>query len=26
IFYTLKEARVLIEGWRQDYNTIRPRN
>ncbi len=24
IFYTLKEARVLIERWRQHYNTIRP--
>ena len=24
IFYTLKEAQVLIEGWRRDYNTIRP--
>jgi len=24
IFYTLKEARVLIENWRQEYNTIRP--
>jgi transposase InsO family protein len=24
IFYTLNEARVLIEDWRQHYNTIRP--
>jgi len=24
IFYTLAEARVLIERWRTDYNTIRP--
>jgi len=24
IFYTLKEAKVLIERWRQNYNTIRP--
>ena len=24
IFYTLKEARVLIECWRQEYNTVRP--
>ena len=24
IFYTLIEARVLIEQWRQEYNTIRP--
>ena len=24
IFYTLKEAQVLIEHWRQHYNTIRP--
>jgi len=24
IFYTLKEAKVLIERWRQYYNTIRP--
>ncbi len=23
IFYTLKEARVLIEMWRKEYNTIR---
>ena len=24
IFYTLKEARILIEDWRQHYNTKRP--
>jgi len=24
IFYTLKEAQVLIEMWRREYNTIRP--
>ncbi len=24
IFFTLTEARVLIERWRQEYNTIRP--
>ena len=24
IFHTLKEAQVLIERWRQHYNTIRP--
>jgi transposase InsO family protein len=24
IFYTLKEAQVIIERWRQEYNTIRP--
>jgi transposase InsO family protein len=24
IFYSLKEARVLIEIWRTEYNTIRP--
>ena len=24
IFYTLKEAKVLIEEWRKIYNTIRP--
>jgi len=23
IFYTLKEAKVLIEMWRKEYNTIR---
>ena len=24
IFYTLKEARIIIEMWRKEYNTIRP--
>ena len=24
MFYTLKEAQVLIKHWRQHYNTIRP--
>ena len=24
IFYTLKEARVIIENWRRHYNTVRP--
>jgi hypothetical protein len=24
IFYTLKEAQVLIEEWRLEYNTFRP--
>jgi putative transposase len=24
IFYTLREAQVIIEGWRQEYNTFRP--
>ena len=24
IFYNMKEARVLIENWRRQYNTIRP--
>jgi len=24
IFYSLKEAQVLIEMWRRQYNTIRP--
>ena len=24
IFYTLKEAQVLIEQWRKEYNTMRP--
>ena len=24
IFYTLKEAQVIIEAWRHEYNTIRP--
>jgi len=24
IFYTLKEAKTLIEQWRVEYNTFRP--
>ncbi len=24
IFYTLREAQVIIEGWRREYNTVRP--
>jgi transposase InsO family protein len=24
IFYTMQEARILIEGWRKHYNTVRP--
>ncbi len=24
IFYTIREAQVIIEGWRQQYNHIRP--
>lgn len=24
IFYSLREAQVLIEGWRQHYNAVRP--
>jgi transposase InsO family protein len=24
IFYTLKEARIIIEAWRRHYNTVRP--
>jgi hypothetical protein len=24
IFYTLKEAQVLIESWRRHYNAVRP--
>ena len=24
IFYTLKEAQILIEAWRRHYNTVRP--
>lgn len=24
IFYSLKEAQVLIEGWRREYNQVRP--
>ena len=24
LFYSLAEARVVIESWRQHYNTLRP--
>jgi putative transposase len=24
IFYTLREARIVIESWRRHYNTVRP--
>ena len=24
VFYTLKEAQIIIERWRQEYNTVRP--
>ena len=24
IFYFLQEAKILIEGWRQEYNKVRP--
>ena len=24
IFYTLKKAQIVIENWRQHYNTVRP--
>lgn len=24
IFYTLKEAKIMIESWRRHYNTVRP--
>ena len=24
IFYTLAEARVIVESWRRFYNTLRP--
>ncbi|WP_088016590.1 MULTISPECIES: IS3 family transposase [unclassified Shinella] len=24
IFYTLKEAKIIIENWRRHYNTVRP--
>ena len=24
IFYTMKEAKIIIEKWRINYNTIRP--
>jgi transposase InsO family protein len=24
IFYNIKEAKVVIEKWRKEYNTVRP--
>lgn len=24
VFYNLREAKVVIENWRQEYNTLRP--
>jgi len=24
MFYTLTEAKILIERWRREYNTVRP--
>ena len=24
IFYTLKEAQSLVQGWRREYNQVRP--
>ncbi len=24
IFYTLNEAKIVIEAWRRHYNTVRP--
>lgn len=24
IFYTMKEAKVVIESWRREYNEVRP--
>ena len=24
VFYTLKEAQIIIESWRKHYNTFRP--
>jgi len=26
LFYTLREAQVIIERWRRRYNTVRPHN
>jgi len=26
IFYSLKEAKIVIEEWRKHYNTVRPHN
>jgi transposase InsO family protein len=24
LFYSIKEARIIIENWRRHYNTVRP--
>ena len=24
IFYSLKEVQIVIQGWRKEYNTVRP--
>ncbi len=24
VFYSLREAKIIIEGWRRHYNTVRP--
>jgi putative transposase len=24
IFYTLREAQIIVESWRRHYNTVRP--
>jgi transposase InsO family protein len=24
IFYSLKEAQIVVQQWRKDYNTVRP--
>ena len=24
IFYSIKEARIIVEAWRRHYNTVRP--
>ena len=26
IFYSLQDAKVLVEHWRREYNTVRPRS
>jgi len=26
VFYNLREAKIVIEKWRQEYNTVRPHN
>ena len=26
IFYSLREAQIIIENWRKHYNTVRPHN